>query len=183
MLQHRGIRELRNYLEKCQPRIQVTFLGILSKIYLKRNIHSLGGSTGLSLWLCSLLPGGQPCPCLLFGRQVSSICYFCPIFRSFSNSAKLIPMCSQNDVMFPIVDCPTQLICTWIFICCSMTKLKEHSREIRYVPQVFDDPKAIPNWSMNSDHPKVYSDTFVLMVLFPFPDPEACYDNRIGLIP
>ena len=32
-----------------------------------------------------------------------------------------------------IIDCPTQLICTWIFICfclCSMTKLKEHSREI-----------------------------------------------------
>ena len=28
-----------------------------------------------------------------------------------------------------LVDCPTQLICTWIFIC-SMTKLKEHSREI-----------------------------------------------------
>ena len=28
-----------------------------------------------------------------------------------------------------VVDCPTQLICTWIFIC-SMTKLKEHSREI-----------------------------------------------------
>ena len=31
-----------------------------------------------------------------------------------------------------LVDCPTQLICTWIFICCSMTKLKEHSREICY---------------------------------------------------
>ena len=30
-----------------------------------------------------------------------------------------------------LVDCPTQLICTWIFIC-SMTKLKEHSREICY---------------------------------------------------
>ena len=28
-----------------------------------------------------------------------------------------------------LVDCPTQLICAWIFIC-SMTKLKEHSREI-----------------------------------------------------
>ena len=28
-----------------------------------------------------------------------------------------------------LVDCPTQLICTWIFMC-SMTKLKEHSREI-----------------------------------------------------
>ena len=28
-----------------------------------------------------------------------------------------------------LVDCPTQLICTWIFISCSMTKLKEHSRE------------------------------------------------------
>ena len=28
-----------------------------------------------------------------------------------------------------LVDCPTQLICFWIFIC-SMTKLKEHSREI-----------------------------------------------------
>ena len=28
-----------------------------------------------------------------------------------------------------LVDCPTQLICTWIFIC-SMIKLKEHSREI-----------------------------------------------------
>ena len=27
---------------------------------------------------------------------------------------------------FPLVDCPTQLICTWIF----MTKLKEHNREI-----------------------------------------------------
>ena len=23
-----------------------------------------------------------------------------------------------------------QLICTWVFTCCSMTKLKEHSREI-----------------------------------------------------
>ena len=36
-----------------------------------------------------------------------------------------------------LVDCPTQLIWTWIFIChhcllCSMTKLKEHSREICY---------------------------------------------------
>ena len=30
-----------------------------------------------------------------------------------------------------LVDCPTQLVCTWIFIC-SMTKLKEHSREICY---------------------------------------------------
>ena len=29
----------------------------------------------------------------------------------------------------PAPYCPTQLICTWIFIC-SMTKLKEHSREI-----------------------------------------------------
>ena len=27
------------------------------------------------------------------------------------------------------VDCPSQLICTWIFMC-SMTKLREHSREI-----------------------------------------------------
>ena len=30
------------------------------------------------------------------------------------------------------VDCQTQLICTWVFIC-SMTKLKEHSREICYL--------------------------------------------------
>ena len=28
-----------------------------------------------------------------------------------------------------LVDCPTQLICNWIFIC-PVTKLKEHSREI-----------------------------------------------------
>ena len=37
------------------------------------------------------------------------------------------PTCSSSN----LVDCPTQLICTWIFIC-SMTKLKEHSREICY---------------------------------------------------
>ena len=29
-----------------------------------------------------------------------------------------------------VVDCPTQLIFIWIFICCSMTKPKEHSRKI-----------------------------------------------------
>ena len=34
------------------------------------------------------------------------------------------------DVSVDVVDCPTQLIFTWVFICCSMTKLKEHSREI-----------------------------------------------------
>ena len=28
-----------------------------------------------------------------------------------------------------LVDCPTQLICNWIFIC-PVTKLKEYSREI-----------------------------------------------------
>ena len=37
------------------------------------------------------------------------------------------------DVNDDEVDCPIQLICTWIFICCSMTKLKEHSREICYL--------------------------------------------------
>ena len=34
-----------------------------------------------------------------------------------------------DEVSNILVDCPTQLICTWIFIC-SMTKLKERSREI-----------------------------------------------------
>ena len=29
-----------------------------------------------------------------------------------------------------LVDCPTQLIRTWVFILCSMTKLKEQGREI-----------------------------------------------------
>ena len=39
-------------------------------------------------------------------------------------------------------DKATQLICTWIFIC-SMTKLKEHSREICY--------KHIGQWTMSFD--------------------------------
>ena len=34
----------------------------------------------------------------------------------------------QGDFGGDLVDCPTQFICTWICICCSMTKLKEHSR-------------------------------------------------------
>ena len=34
------------------------------------------------------------------------------------------------DVSDDVVNCPTQLIFTWIFICYSMTKLKEDSREI-----------------------------------------------------
>ena len=33
------------------------------------------------------------------------------------------------DVYDYLVDCPNHLICIWTFIC-SMTKLKEHSREI-----------------------------------------------------
>ena len=37
---------------------------------------------------------------------------------------------AAGEVGDAVVDCPTQLICTWIFICCSMIKLKEHSREI-----------------------------------------------------
>ena len=50
-----------------------------------------------------------------------------------------------------LVDCPTQLICTWIFICWvgggySMTKLKEHSREICYSWQELStDPNAVIN--------------------------------------
>ena len=39
----------------------------------------------------------------------------------------------HSQLSFPVVDCPTQLICSWIFIC-SMSKLKEHSREICYFP-------------------------------------------------
>ena len=48
----------------------------------------------------------------------------------------------MTSFVVSIVDCPSQLICTWIFICffvswpdfhlCSMTKLKEDSREICY---------------------------------------------------
>ena len=34
------------------------------------------------------------------------------------------------DVSDDVVDCPTQLIVTWIFFCYSMTKPKEHSRKI-----------------------------------------------------
>ena len=36
---------------------------------------------------------------------------------------------AQDIVESGVIDCPTQLIWTWIFIC-SMTKLKEHRREI-----------------------------------------------------
>ena len=32
------------------------------------------------------------------------------------------------NVSVDVVDCPTQLIFTWIFICCSITKLKENSQ-------------------------------------------------------
>ena len=32
----------------------------------------------------------------------------------------------KTPIYFMLVDCPTQLICFWIFVC-SMTKLKEHT--------------------------------------------------------
>ena len=50
-----------------------------------------------------------------------------PQVKSMTPAAK---NSNKSDLSCSIlVDCPTQLICTWIFMC-SMTKLKEHSREI-----------------------------------------------------
>ena len=57
--------------------------------------------------------------------STSSITYNSPFFIS-PTCGRLMP--GSHWSMY-VVDCPTQLICTWIFIC-SMTKLKEHSREI-----------------------------------------------------
>ena len=46
-------------------------------------------------------------------------------FLVFFNESK-VTIITTNQIL---VSCPTQLICTWIFLC-SITKLIEHSREI-----------------------------------------------------
>ena len=52
----------------------------------------------------------------------------------------------QEKAPFGIVDCLTQLICTWIFIC-SMPKLKEHSRESATIGNAsFSQGKLVEQW-------------------------------------
>ena len=75
-------------------------------------------------------------------RQNSETSWFSRPTRGAPNLCITISsLVSQSQ----LVDCPTQLICTWIFIRCSMTKLKEHSREICYTrSQILGIQTSIP---------------------------------------
>ena len=68
------------------------------------------------------------------GRRLSAFVQISGLFQIYITDICTIykkAIWSKEKGWEDLVDCPTQLICTWIFICClcSMTKLKEHSRE------------------------------------------------------
>ena len=56
--------------------------------------------------------------------------YICLTQNLLHSNFKPLQNLNEISPIF-VVDCPTQLMCTWIFIC-SMTKLKEQSRKICY---------------------------------------------------
>ena len=58
---------------------------------------------------------------LVLNRIEDNVCSGPKVFGYF-----LFPR--QSNVAFALVDCPTQLICTFNLLC-STTMLKEHSRE------------------------------------------------------
>ena len=93
--------------------ISTNYTELLYSIYPSK---SLGLNTGRSNPTCQ--------------RQILKIVYRWSL--SVKASSTFTPVYKRLAEHF-LVDCPTQLICTRIFICCllcSMTKLKEHSREI-----------------------------------------------------
>ena len=83
-----------------------------------------------------------------------------------------------------LVDCPIQLICTWIFIClCSMTKLKNTAGKSAIIYPIMIVPLSLPWYWFLSLHLLVADGTYYLSLnwrkLFPLKSDAPHFHSRI----